>query len=110
MSSLLQKLTECAQQQEHEIAFLRATVERLRKERDELVAQVKFAADTANRETLNAAKLRSELLSRTSVAKDKLDFCCSFDHGETTAVLPTPRIAGRRRVREDETERTLPTQ
>jgi hypothetical protein len=97
----------CAEQQEREIAALRATVERLRTERDELVAQVRFATQQANRETRAAGSLRIELLARTSVPRERLDFCSDGDHGETTAVLPRPTFVPRRRVREDETERDV---
>ena len=106
LSKLLQEVHACAEQQERELAGLRATVERLRVERDELVAQVRFATEQANRETRAAGSLRVELLSRTSVPKDRLDFCCDGEHGETTAVLPTPTFVPRRRVRGDDTERT----
>jgi hypothetical protein len=104
---LVQEVHACAEQQEREIAALRATVERLRTERDELVAQVRFATEQANRETRAAGSLRIELLARTSVPKDRLDFCGDGEHGETTAVLPRPTFVPRRRVREDETERDV---
>lgn len=104
LSRLLQELHTCAEQQEREIATLSATVERLRVERDELLAQLRFATDQANRETRAASSLRIELLARTSVPKERLDFCCHNEHGETTAVLPLPRFVPRRRVRDDETE------
>lgn len=107
LSKLLQEVHACAEQQERELETLRATVERLRVERDELVAQVRFATEQANRETRAAGSLRVELLARTSVPKDRLDFCCDGEHGETTAVLPTPKFVPRRRVRGDDTERTL---
>ena len=107
LSKLLQEVHACAQQQEHELATLRALVERLRGERDELLAQIRFATEHANRETRAAGSLRIELLARTSVPKERLDFCCEGEHGETTAVLPTPRFVPRRRVREDDTERRV---
>src|SRR5882724_1119807 len=109
MSTLLEQITSCAEQQEKEIAFLRSAVERLRTERDELLAQLRFAADHANRETRNAGSLRAQLLARTSVAPEKLDFCCGAD-AETTAVLPKTRFGSRRRVRADDTERVIRTQ
>jgi len=76
---LLVQITSCAEEQEKEIAFLRSAVERLRTERDELLAQIRFAADHANRETRNAGSLRAQLLARSSVAPEKLDFCCGAD-------------------------------
>jgi hypothetical protein len=76
MSRLLQELHVCAEQQEREIVALRATVERLRVERKELLAQARFATEHANRETRAAGSLRIELLERTSVPKERLDFCC----------------------------------
>jgi hypothetical protein len=106
MSTLLKQITSCAEEQEKEIAMLRATVQRLRTERDELLAQVRFAADQANRETRTAGSLRAQLLSRTTVAPERLDFCCDAD-AETTAVLPKARFAPRRRVRADDTERMV---
>ena len=110
MSVIVQELYACAEQQEREMATLRTTVERLRVERDELLAQLRFATEQANRETRAAGSLRAELLARTSVPKERLDFCCDNEHGETTAVLPLPRFTARsRRVREDETERFLRT-
>ncbi|MDB4970494.1 MAG: hypothetical protein JWN44_6183 [Myxococcales bacterium] len=107
MSSLLQELHTCSSEQEKEIGMLRATVERLRGERDELLAQLRFANEQANRETRAAGSLRAQLLSRTSIPKERLDFCCAGDGGETTAVLPRPRIAPRGRVRDDDTERSI---
>lgn len=107
LSKLMQEVHACAEQQERELAALRATVERLRTERDELLAQVRFATEQANRETRAAGSLRIQLLERTSVPKERLDFCCDGEHGETTAVLPRPRFVPRRRVREDDTERRV---
>jgi uncharacterized coiled-coil DUF342 family protein len=75
LSKLLQEVHACAEQQDREIATLRATVEKLRGERDELLAQVRFATEQANRETRAAGSLRVELLSRTSVTKERLDTC-----------------------------------
>ncbi len=95
MSKLLQELHACAEVQERELATLRATVERLRGERDELLAQVRFATEHANRESRAAGSLRIELLARTSIPKERLDFCSDGEHGETTAVLPTPRFVPR---------------
>ena len=110
LSKILQELQICAEQQERETLSLRATIEKLRIERDELLAQLRFATENANRETRAAGSLRAELLARTSVPKERLDFCCDSEHGETTAVLPLPRFTPRRpRVREDETERFLRT-
>jgi hypothetical protein len=108
LSKLLQEAHTCAEQQEREIALLRATVEKLRGERDELLAQARFATEHANRETRAASSLRIELLARTSAPKERLDFCCEGAHGETTAVLPLPRFVRRHRVRDDETEPTIP--
>ena len=108
LSKLLQELHACAEQQEREMATLRATIDKLRVERDELVAQVRFATDHANRETRAASSLRIELLARTSAPKQRVDFCGDSQHGETTAVLPLPRFVSRRRVRDDETEPTIP--
>ena len=107
LSKLLQEVHACAEHQEREIATLRATVEKLRSERDELLAQIRFATDHANRETRAAGSLRVELLSRTSIPRERLDFCCEGEHGETTAVLPRPKFVPRRRIREDDTERRL---
>lgn len=108
MSAILQELLACAELQAREVATLRATVEKLCRERDELMAQVRFATEQANRETRAAGGLRAELLARTSVPRERLDFCCAEDGGETTAVLPEPRfVASRRRVREDDTERSI---
>ena len=107
LSRLLQEVHACAEQQERELATLRATVERLRSERDELVAQVRFATEQANRETRAAGSLRIELLARTSLPKERRDFCGDGEHGETTAVVPLPTFVPRRRVREDETERDV---
>ena len=90
LSKMLQEVHACAEQQERELASLRATVERLRVERDELAAQLRFATEHANRETRSAGSLRIELLSRTSVPRERLDFCADGEHGETTAVLPRP--------------------
>ena len=101
MSVLLQELHACSEQQEREIARLRATVERLCFEREELLAQVRFATEHANRETRAAGSLRVELLERTSVPKERLDFCCEGEGGETTAVLPRPRFVRRRRGDDD---------
>jgi len=107
LSTLLQELHTCADEQERELAALRTTVEKLRTERDDLLAQVRFATEHANRETRAASSMRIELLARTSVPKERLDFCCEGDRGETTAVLPLPRFIARRRIREDDTERTV---
>ena len=107
MSKLLQELHACAEQQERELAALRAAVDRLRAERDELLSQARFATEHANRETRAARSLRIELLARTSVPKERLDFCGDGEHGETTAVLPAPRFVPRRRIRDDETERRV---
>jgi hypothetical protein len=89
-----------------EVATLKREVERLRKERDELVGQLQFAIDQSNRETRAAAHMRSELLSRSTVPSERLDFCAG-EHGETTAVLPSPHLVSRRRrvVRDDDTVR-----
>jgi chromosome segregation ATPase len=108
LTKLLQELHACAEQQEREVASMRATIDQLRGERDELVAQLRFATEHANRETRAANSMRIELLARTSPPKARLDFCSDDEHGETTAVLPRPRFVPRRRVREDETERTVP--
>jgi len=108
MSVILQELGASLAQHDREVAALRKTVDRLQRERDELVAQILFTSEQANRETRAAGSLRAELLSRTSVPSQKLDFCCAGDGGETTAVLPTPRLVPtRRHVREDETERCI---
>jgi hypothetical protein len=107
MSVLMQELHVASEQQERELTSLRATVERLRTERDELLAQLRFATEHANRETRAAGGLRAELLSRTSVPSERLDFCCAGEGGETTAVLPTPKWVPRRRIREDDTERSI---
>ena len=103
LSKLLQELHTCAEQQEREIATLHATVEKMRVEREELLAQLRFATEHANRETRAASSLRVELLARSSVPKERLDFCCGGEHGETTAVLPRRRVASRRKARQDET-------
>lgn len=102
MSAIVQELYACSEQQEREIAALRAMVDKLRVEREELLAQVRFATEHANRETRAAGSLRIELLARTSAPKERLDFC-GDEHGETTAVLPVPRFVRRRKVRDDGT-------
>jgi hypothetical protein len=107
MSVLLQEMHTWSVEQERELGALRATVERLRSERDELLGQLRFINEQASRETRAAGSLRAQLLSRTSVEKEQLDFCCAADGGETTAVLPRPRFVARRRIREDDTERNI---
>ena len=104
MSVIVQELYACAEQQEREMAALRTTVDRLRVEREELLSQLRFATEQANRETRAAGSLRIELLARTSAPKERLDFCCDDEHGETTAVLPLPRFVPRRKRRDDDTD------
>lgn len=106
MSVLLQQLHTCAAAQERELAALRRQIDRLRGEREELLAQLRFISEQANREARAAGSLRAQLLERTSVPKERLDFCCRDEWGETTAVLPTPRAVRRPRTRRhrDDTE------
>jgi hypothetical protein len=103
ISVIMKELQGCVDEREHELATMRAQLARARQERDDLAAQLRFAIEQANRETRTAAELRAELLSRTSVAHERLDFCCDDEHAETTAVLPRAEmIAARRRGRDDE--------
>src|SRR5438105_13210129 len=82
MSVILQELGSSLAHQDREMAALRTAVARLNGERDELLAQLRFTSEQANRETLAAGNLRAELLSRTSVPGAKLDFCCAGDGHE----------------------------
>src|SRR5262249_21735362 len=104
MSALLRELHTCVEEQERELRALQVELVLLRCEREELLEQLRFATDLANRETRTAASLRAQLLARTSVANERVDFCCGAG-GETTAVLPRPRLLQRRRAGEDDTER-----
>jgi hypothetical protein len=105
ISMLLRELSAATEMKERELQALRATIAKLRKERDGLIAELSFAVRTANRETLAAASLRAELLARTSVARERHDYC--GDGHETTGVLPMPRASRQRRAREDETDRLI---
>lgn len=108
MSALLADLKALDEAHEKELATLRRLIERLKTERDELAAQVRFVSAQANRDTLAAAKLRAELLERSGGGEaDRFDFC-GGEGCETTAVLPNrwPGSA-RHRVRDDETERVV---
>jgi hypothetical protein len=108
MINALGELHACWLEQERELRELRALVVRLREERDELQAQLQFVNAAATEETRTAGRLRAELLSRTSVPDERVDFCCDDEWGETTAVLPLPRgLRQRLRVRGDDTERVV---
>jgi hypothetical protein len=109
MSIILRELLGCIDDRSSELATLRAEVARLRKERDDMAGQLRFAIDQANRETLAASRLQAELLARTTVPTERLDFCCDHDHGETTAVLPRAALVPQRRGRRDD-EDTIRTQ
>ena len=102
ISVILKELQSCVDERDHETATLRAQLDRITKERDDLVEQLRFAIEQANRETRAAGSLRAELLSRATVAHERLDFCCEDEHGETTAQLPRATVVARRRVRDDE--------
>src|SRR5437763_5966905 len=96
VSALLQELHISCEQQERELVSLRLIVDRLRTERDELSAQLRFATEHANRETRAAGGLRAELLARNGALRptsrppsplrltERLDFCCADEGGETT--------------------------
>ncbi len=102
ISVLLRELQACVDDAERDRAQLRAQLERVTRERDDLAEQLRFAVEHANRETRAAGGFRAELLARSTVAPERLDFCCADEHGETTAVLPRPTFVARRRVRDDE--------
>jgi len=72
MSMILRELLGCIDDRTGELAALRAAVARLRKERDVLASQLRFAIEQANRETLAASRLHAELLSRTTVPSGKV--------------------------------------
>jgi hypothetical protein len=105
LSVLLGELQSAAERQEHEVEALRTLVKRLRMREADLLAELRATRETANNEKRAAARLRAELLSRTSVANERHDFC--GDGHETTGVLPLPRPPGRRSGRGDETERVV---
>ena|SRR5581483_439900 len=84
------------------VESLRNEVEQLRAERVELLAQLRFATDQANRETIEAAWLERELaVARAPVNAERRD-----QPGESTAVLPAPwlkQLTSRSRRRGDDT-------
>jgi hypothetical protein len=86
---------------DRETAKLRAQLERVSKQRDDLAEQLRFAIDQANRETREASRLRAELLARSTTPSERLDFC-SGEHGETTGVLPRRTLIARRRAYDEE--------
>ena len=103
ISVIMKELQGCVDERERELATVRAQLARAQQERDDLAEQLRCAVEQANRETRAAAELRAELLSRTSIAHERLDFCCDDEHGETTGVLPRADVvAARRRERDDE--------
>jgi hypothetical protein len=103
LSVIMKELQSYVDERDRELAAVHAQLARALTERDDLAGQLRFALEQANRETRAAAELRAELLARTSVAHERLDFCCSDEHGETTAVLPRAEmVAARRRKRDDE--------
>ena len=85
------------------VESLRHEVEQLRAERIELLAQLRFATEQANRETIEAAWLEKELcFAREAAVAGGREQC-----GETTAVLPAPWLKAltsrARRRRSDDT-------
>jgi hypothetical protein len=85
------------------VESLRREVEMLRAERIELLAQLRFATEQANRETIEAAWLEKEL----AFARESIGVAHREDRpGESTAVLPTPwlkALTSRSRHRADDT-------
>ena len=57
----LDQFAKWMEQTRREMEAMRAELEALKRERNELAAQLRFATDQANRETLAAAKLAAEL-------------------------------------------------
>lgn len=102
ISTIMKELQSCVDERDHEMANVRAQLERVTRHRDDLAEQLRFAIDQANRETRAAGSLRAELLARSTSPNERLDFCCNDEHGETTAVLPRPTFVSRRRVRDEE--------
>jgi hypothetical protein len=90
------------------VESLRHEVELLRAERVELLAQLRFATEQANRETIEAAWLEKELaFARATVSIENRQ-----QVGESTAVLPTPwlkQLTSRARRRSDDTQVDLVT-
>ena len=82
---------------------LRREVEELRKERIELNAQLRFATEQANREVIEAAKMKQQLDSVRSLPRIPQIELDDFD--DATDVRPTaiPSL----KHREDSTERDL---
>ena len=109
ISVVMKELQSCVDERDREMHSVRAQLERVTRERDDLAQQLRFSIDHANSETRVAASLRAELLARSTAASDKLDFCCADEQGETTAVLPRPTFVPRRRIRDDEDEDTIVT-
>jgi hypothetical protein len=105
MSMILRELLGFIDDRTAELSRLRAEVARLRTEREDMAGQLRFAIEQSNRETRNAGRLRAELLARTTVRPQRLDYC-GGGHGETTAVLPSRVPRTRRPVRDDDTVRT----
>jgi hypothetical protein len=102
-----------AQQQ---VSELSDQVETLRRQRDEMAEQLRYAIELANRETMAAAELRMELLC-TPPPLDDDDEDVVECHGvvvesfaadfEITGVLPSRwgKLVGTRVPREDQTDR-----
>ena len=97
---ILKELQSRYDERDRETAKLRAQLDRVMKQRDDLAEQLRFAIEHANRETRTASSLRAELLARSTVAEEQLDFCGA--EGETTGVLPHRTLLARRSARDDE--------
>jgi hypothetical protein len=102
VSVLLKELHSRFEERERETARLRAQLDRMTKQRDDLTEQLRFAIEQANRETREASSLRAELLARSTVPEDRLDFCRLGEHGETTAVLPRRMLLARAHAHDEE--------
>ena len=102
ISVIMKELHSCVEERDRDMQRVCLQLERVTKERDALAQQLRFAIDHANSETRAAAGLRAELLARSTVPSERLDFCCADEHGETTAVLPRPTFVPRRRIGDDE--------
>ena len=102
VSVIMNELQSCLDERDGEMRRVRLLLDRVTKERDDLAQQLRFAIAQANSETRAAAGLRAELLARSTVPHERLDFCCADELGETTAVLPRPTFVSRRPVGDDE--------
>jgi hypothetical protein len=98
----MKELQSCVDECDREMSNVRAQLEYVTQERDDLAEQLRFAIEQANRETRAAGSLRAELLARSTIPHERLDFCCNDEHGETTAVLPRPTFVPRRGVHDEE--------